>query len=403
MLLGIKNLINTAKSLENGKYLVLFQNNSEMRPTGGFIGSFAVIELENFKVRKIDFNTNIYKLDNTYKAEHVIIPPKPLASISNNQWSLCDANFAVSFPEAAEKVKWFYTEETGGKVDGVIAVNASLVRDILQKVGSIKLDKYDAEISAENFFTELTQKIEQDYYKDGENIIENEPKSILKDMMPELFSRVLELGKIEIIKILVNALNTKEILVYSNNGKIEKAILARNWGGKVNETKGDYLQINNANIADTKNVKDVGGKSSLNVDEAVDYSVVNKAGNLKSDLTINRFHNGSYDWPDGVNHSWTKILVPLGSNLTSAKIDGKDVIQDVETGEEAGKTYFATWVDAKPQEKTELHITYVLPIEAKNYNLLVQKQPGNQGDQLKVSFVGEVLFNGLLNKDILIR
>jgi len=60
---GSIQLANYTKVLQifklSGKYLILFQNNSELRPSGGFIGSFAVANLENGSIIDIYYDTNI--------------------------------------------------------------------------------------------------------------------------------------------------------------------------------------------------------------------------------------------------------------------------------------------------------------------------------------------------------
>lgn len=395
--------IDFLKFFEKGKYIVLFQNNSEMRPTGGFIGSFAIIEFENYKIKNLNFNTNILKLDNAFKADHVIAPPKPLERIDNGQWSLCDANFAVDFPESAQKVEWFYEQETGEKVDGVVAINATLIRDLLKIVGPINLPDYKTTISADNFFTELAQKIEKDYFENPDNKVVNEPKSILKDMFPQVISRTFSLSKIQLGKLAYEALKNKEVLFYSNNTGIQNAILAENWGGQVRQFDGDYLYINNANIADLKLNHDIGGKSSLNVKENIDYKVDNSDGLMMANLNLTRSHVGSYKWPDGINHNWTKVLVPEGVILKKAELNGKDIMDQVEQGEEAGKAYFATWIDTAPSTSSILNLSYSLPLTDRNYQILVQKQPGNPGDNLQVSFQNKVLFDNVLNEDKVIK
>lgn len=395
--------LNVFKFFDHGKYLILFQNNAEMRPTGGFIGSFAIVEFENYRLKNIDFNTNIYKLDKAFTADHVIVPPKPLAEISNNQWSLRDANFAVSFPEAAEKIEWFYNQETGESIDGVIALNATLVRDLIKQIGPITLDDYDTTINADNFFTELTQKIEKDYYRNAEGKIINEPKSILTAMMPQILTRLGKISKVQLGQIAYQALKNKEILFYSNNREIQQAIVEQNWGGKVPDFKGDYLYVNNANIADVNSNPKIGGKSSLNVFQDIDYQVEDQNGLLLSTLTITRSHSGSYEWPDGLNHNWSRILVPSGSILKSAELNGKDIFDKIQVSKEAGKTYFATWIDVAPNTSTVLNLYYSLPISKKDYQLLVQKQPGSFGDKLKIEYQNKVLFDNILNEDKLIK
>lgn len=383
------------RMFSSGRYLVLFQNNSEMRPSGGFIGSFAIVEFSHYQIKKIDFNSNIYKLDKAYTADHIIPPPTPLAEIAGGRWALRDSNFAVSFPEAAEKVEWFYNQETGESVDGIFVLNASVLKDYLQLTGPVTLTDPSTTISSDNIFTELTTQIEKEYYTTTENQQTNEPKSILKNMMPEILKRAQSQNKIDLGKFLLNQIETKQILFYVNDKSIEEAILVQNWGGKIQDFSGDYLHINVANIG--------GAKSSLNVSQKVDYEVENQQGLLFGDLTITRTHGGTGIWPDGKNRSWVKVLVPKGSTLKQAKLDGKDIMTKVEKGEEAGKDYFATWVLVAPGTSAVLHLNYLLPLSQDNYQLLMQKQSGNLGDEVKAIFEKRVLYNGVLNKDAVIK
>jgi hypothetical protein len=385
-----KNQLNVLKLIRSGKYLVLFQNNAEMRASGGFIGSFAIITFDNYQVKNIDINTNIYKIDQAYAANHIIPPPKPFL-VFVDKWAMRDSNYAVSFPEAAKQVEWFYNQETGDNVDGVIAVNASVVRDLLQMTGPIKLDSYDTSISYENFFTELTTQIEKNYFADPNNRDTNEPKSILKDLLPVLAHQVIAQNKLELIKKIYAEISEKQIVFYSHNPQIQESILAENWGGEIQPSKSDYLAINNSNMG--------GGKSSLSVAEAVNYKVTDNIDKLLSNLTITRSHAGTNVWPDGTNNNYTRILVPLGSSLVSATLNGKDVASHVDIGTEAGKTCFAITLATGAGTSDVINLTYNLPISKHNYELLVQKQPGNLGDKFSANFRNQLLFDGILNSD----
>lgn len=401
--LEIKERADILKLVQSGRYLVLFQNNAEMRPTGGFIGSFGVAEIQNYKLINFDFNTNIFKLDNAFVAQNQVTPPAPLAKVSQNHWSLHDSNFSVDFPTAAQDIQWFYEKESGQRVDGVIALNASTVQNLLKLTGPIYLDKYQTNITADNFFDELAQKIEKEYFYDAQNQQVNEPKTILKDMMPLLLAKAKTVGKPQLIKLVLTELAQKQILIQSNNAAAENLILTTGWGGQIATNAGDYFYVNNANITDTLVNKNAGAKTSLKIKEAVDYQVEEQDGKLISDLTLTRSHTGSYVWPDGVNTNWTRILVPEGSVLQTAELNGKDISDQIEIGTEAGKTYFGLWINTTPQTSNVLKLQYQLPIAPADYHLTVQKQPGNLGDALKVSFANKVLFNGALDTDKIIK
>jgi hypothetical protein len=420
---AVQSKTNALKLFKQGKYLVIFQNNTEMRPTGGFIGSFAVITFNNYKIQKIDFNTNIYKLDNVYTGKYQVTPPAPLAKVNSNHWALRDSNFAVDFPTAAQNIQWFYEQETalsneqetalsneqetalaneqesGQNVDGVIAVNATLVQELLKLTGPIEMTKYQTTVTSDNFFDVMSQEIEKEYYYDAQNQVINEPKTILKDMMPLLMQKAFAEPKQKLLKLALDALTQKMVLFQSNDSIIEQSILQNNWGGAVQQSSSDYLAVNNANVTDLTQQKNGGAKTSLQVKESIDYQATQGNNGLTGNLTLTRSNTGNYAWPDGVNINWTRILVPVGSTLISAQMNGQDITSQIEVGTESGKTTFGLWINTSPKTSNVLDISYNLPISSSKYHLLLQTQPGNTGDNVQAVFEGITLFNGFLNHD----
>ena len=175
--------------------------------------------------------------------------------------------------------------------------------------------------------------------------------------------------------------------------------MGENWGGEIQSFDGDYLYINNANIANGIKDSFVGGKSSLNVKESINYKVAEKDKMLTGELTLTRSHAGSFQWPDGINNNWTRIFVPEGTTLEKAELNGQDVTAQIEKGKDSGKTYFGFWIVTEPATSNVLHLSYILPKNYSDYQLLVQKQPGNLGDDLQVSKDGQMLFDGVLDTD----
>src|SRR3989344_5610276 len=110
------------------KYLILFQNPSELRPTGGFPGTYGVVSFKDGKLQ--DFKVDdVYNLDG--QLQELIIPPVQLQHITPN-WGMRDTNWFVDFPTSARKTMEFYekitsltcktafTSQTCKSVDGVI-------------------------------------------------------------------------------------------------------------------------------------------------------------------------------------------------------------------------------------------------------------------------------------------
>lgn len=380
----------------NGKYLVLFQNNTELRPGGGFIGSFAEIEFKNGLIKDYSFETNIYKKDKKFVTQTCIPSPAPAQKIwPGGCLNMANSNWSPDFQESAEQVAWFYKQEGGNRVDGVIALDTTLFTDILRLIGPIQMPKYNLTVTADNFVKETQYYVEKAYFYDPQNKEENEPKTILKDMMPIVLER-LKNPKLTcaILTILKNNLKAKHLLFSFKDPDLMRVAQKYNWGGEVKQTSSDYLYINNANLG--------GMKSSLNVKQNILLKVkVQDDGNILNTLSITRLHQGTGAWPDGINQNYTRVLLPKGSVLVS-----KQGIDTVDFYEELDKTIFGFWTTVAPQESKTFQISYLLPFKiGPKYNLLIQKQPGALADQFNFILEGTSRWRweGKIDKDKIIE
>ncbi len=391
--------IDLFKELGNGKYLVLLQNNNELRPTGGFIGSFAEVETSGGVVKNIMFDTNIYTRDKAFAATNFIEPPSVLKTFCpDGKWIMRDSNWAVDYPTAAKQVAWFYSQEGGtSDIDGVIAVDSTYFENILNIVGPINLPQYNLTITADNFFDEIQYKIEKEYYNDPRNWSINEPKTILKDLFSAVTAKFNDKSKyLQIVKATYEALNQKHIVIEVNDSKVQNYLLQKNWAGAVNQDfTGDYLYINNANLAATKSSLEV--TQEVNLDSQTNGNVVTK------NLRIIRTHTGTGDWPSGENNNYTRVLVPKGAKIVSATMDGVDILKDVEVTLEFNKTEFGFWFNLMPQTSKILNIAYEVPYGGGDYELYWQKQPGTLSDKLQVEANGKIIFSRDVNEDTIIK
>lgn len=389
---------------KDGKFLVLFQNNAEIRSSGGFIGSYAILKIENFEIENLSFNTNILALDRSFTDTNYVEPPAEALKkfLKDKSWALRDSNYDASFPEASQDIIYFYHAETNDNVDGIITLNAQVMVDLLKLTGPIRLDKYALTINADNFYDVTQYQVEKAYFENPENWVINEPKTFLKDLYPEIISRAMS-SKIELVRLLEKELEQKEIIFYFGDTLKQQIAENHNWAGKISteqelkdlfETSQniDYLYINSNSYS--------GDKSSIKMKESVDYHVAeNEQGNLVANLKFTRVHTGSYVWPDGPNDTWIRVFVPEDSLLLSAKINERDIRNEVTIGSEAEKTFFGYQNFTNPGQVSILEFSYLLPLKSGEYHLLVQKQPGVVGNDLTISYGDKVLFDGVLDGD----
>lgn len=362
------------------RYLFIFQNNRELRPTGGFMGSLALIDIYRGEIKTVEIPVGgPYDFQGTLYDK--IMPPEQLLLV-NDRWQLQDANWYFDFEDSAKKIEWFLTKSGGPTVDGVIAVNATLVESLLDILGPIDMNEYGKTITAKNFMDETQKSVELEYDRD-----ENAPKKFIADMFPKLLSRVLESDETTLAK-LISSLNVsfarKEIMVFLNDQRLQAQAIDYNWAGKVKGSSKDYLAIVGVNL--------MGGKTDQVISQNVVLNTtIDDKGFITDKLTIKRQHHGDpTDIFEGLdNTTYLKIFVPLGSQLISARgfteipperfyqpIDGAqpdaglaekiqniglDPVSKTKILAESGKTVFANWVMTAPGEKSEIEITYQLP------------------------------------------
>src|SRR3989344_3845563 len=378
------------------KYLILFQNNTELRPTGGFVGSYALADFSRGFLRDLKVE-DVYYTDG--QAKKNIIPPKELQHITPN-WGMRDANWFVNFPDSARKVMEMYTENDGGPlVDGVLSITPDVILKILEITGPIELPEYGRTISSENFLAEIQEEVEY-----GDN--REKPKQILVDFMPKFMEMLGRQDKekwLEIIKILVASVDQKHILAYFKNSSLEKAAIDNGFSGEIKNTDGDFLMVVHSNVK--------GSKTDAVIDNSYELdSWVSEEGFVEHSLKIKRKHNGGktkLGFYNRTNYDFVRVLVPEGSVLSEIKGDYKanfkplidyeeswgfvtdtDLENYEESSKESGKKVFSFWLKLEPGQSQEVVLNYRTPIGVSDgsYTFLAQKQPGTESDEFKFIF-----------------
>lgn len=372
---------------EQQTYLFLLQNNDELRPTGGFIGTYGIVKVKDADI--VHFETNdSYSLDYPVQDTFKIEAPLPLQKyMEQKYWYFRDSNWSPDFPSAAEKAEWFYHQEGGEeeKIDGVIAVTPDFIEELVGIVGSIEVE--GILFNKENFIETLQYEVEYGFEDRG--IPYEQRKSIVGKLADKLLDKLYALPLTEVLdldKVVKTALNQKHILLYSKDQQLQDLILANNWGGEVRESPGDYLMVVDANLASLK--------TDAVVDRTVNYSLKQNENNeLIAETIITYKNKGEFTWKTTRLRTYARVYVPQGSQLLNAEgmmlRDRSDEAGEVKVEQELGKTYFGAFISIEPGETKNLSFEYKLPADISNqinnnYQLLIQKQPGT-GHKLQVA------------------
>jgi hypothetical protein len=376
LILASKNLPPLVGLDQEKTYLFLLQNNNELRPGGGFIGTYGILKMKNAEI--VSFHTdNVYNLD-LPAANRVLIPsPRPFKDYMNIPWwYMRDANWWPDFPTSAQKVEeFYYLEKPGSKqFDGVIAINPDFVEDLLALVGPITVDGIT--FNKDNFFKELEYQVEFGYYKQG--IPENQRKEIIGDLYRELEKKLFELPLnrwTELLEVANKNLDEKYVVGYFNDMDLQQEMQSQNWAGQVQFTAEDYLMIVDANMGALK--------TDAAIKRTIDYSLTQEVNRFIVETAVNYRHTGVKDELTSRYRSYSRLYVPTGSELLSVKIGDQELdLNKVDKTNEFGKDIFGVFFEVEPQTDKTIAFKYVLPkrlvagIEDGDYKLLIQKQPG---------------------------
>src|SRR5258706_13230411 len=122
----------------------------ELRPGGGFIGSYGLLTVDKGKIISFSIH-NVSEADDQLKGH--IEPPFQIRRYLNQQhWHLRDSNFDVDFLKDASQVAYFLQLETGQQIDGVIGLDLSFVKLVIQALGNVTVPEYAETITSDNFF-----------------------------------------------------------------------------------------------------------------------------------------------------------------------------------------------------------------------------------------------------------
>jgi hypothetical protein len=371
------------------RYLILLQNDSEVRPTGGFIGSYIIADLNDGYLTKLDFH-DVYESDG--QLQEYIEPPEDIARVSDT-WRMRDSNYSPDFSISGEKAAWFLQKEKGPSVDSVIAINQSFVKDLLQITGPIQVEGLSKSIDEENFQYILSYIIES-------KVSASSPKNILGRFVESFQNRFAQIEDYErIFRAIIDGFSSKKILVYSRYENVEALLDEFGITGKITKTaeSDDYLNVIVVSIGGNKSDyfirQTIGHYSQIQTDGTVINEIVLTRQHTwaeKDEAAVRRMINsfGYYDISPvimdilgkGINKSFIKVYVPAGSELLeSSNVKMEDIT--VKYDEETEKTYFLFELEVLPFDKEVVTLKYRLPKKLRlspvdTYKLFIQRQAG---------------------------
>lgn len=360
----------TKKDDKEKTFLIMLQNEAELRPGGGFLGQYAIVKIKNGEVVST-FVEDANLLDQRINAK--ISAPFPFYRMMQiKKWKFRDSNFSPDFPTNVEKAKYFMRlagKSTTG-FDGVIAVNSQVFNDVLKITGPITVPGYNGEYNSENASRKLEEQVEKAYIMNPEIDTQNR-KAILKTMAPIIMEKLFTVGNVtDLAKLMHDELKNRNVMLNFSDQNLQELAKSVHWDGSVPaEWTGDYLMAVDANMGALKSDFYIKRQMSYDIDLTQPKPTVT--------LTIKYEHTASNgDWRTSDYHSYLRVYAPKGSTFLESKM-----VSRINSGEDFNKTYFGFMCHVLIGRQTEGVIKYELPesfggLNIADYKLLIQKQSG---------------------------
>lgn len=364
---------------KNTTYLVLFQNNLELRPTGGFIGSYGLVTFEKGRLSDMIIS-DVYSIDSQLKG-HIEPPDVLKEQLGITSWYLRDSNWDPDFTESAKRAEWFLDKEIGKSVNGVIAVNLDPIKELLSFTGPIFLSDLNEEISTTNFYDKAQEEVNNNSF-----LTDSRKTSFLTPLTRNIlsdFSKTDTKRRFEMLRILYHNFESKDIQVFLHNEKVQKFFSESNWDGSINSNRcatdcyQDLVGLVEANVGQNR------ANQFIKRNVAVEVSIINGkiVRNLKFDI-INTA-NASLG-PPGKYKVYLRLLIPKEVNIITGKVE-----QVIEVLPGESKSAEFVWESAMPSG-----------IDKDKYYLHYRKQSGIEPHHFSLTVDSITRYNDLLSKDL---
>ena len=400
------------------RYLILAQNEDEMRATGGFITGAGVVTVQEGRITDLDFR-DANNVDN-WRDKPYAFPPQPFYDFMRLElFGFRDANFWPEFPVSAEKAMQLYEYGLDAlPFDGVIAIDQEFLRILVDATGPVPIPGTDQRISADNVLQTLRQARD---IQEGQEIQEwvRDRKAFLGGFAAAIQAKIeMDFGSIDPLKLatnLVGAAEDRHLSIYMRDPQLGAVLAANGWDGSLPQAPpGDFLMAVDTNMGYNK--------ANIFIERALDYTVT-LTPQSQAHLTVTYRHTGQttgepcyqgvdQEFEEAAEYlaiadqcywNYLRVYTPAGSTLLDSSrhtVPGETLYSET-TWDSAGQTIedipwlttFANFLLVPQGEEVITTFTYQLPTGVivplasgeSLYQLDIRKQPGMKDEIARIT------------------
>ncbi|MGK2959588.1 MAG: DUF4012 domain-containing protein [Acidimicrobiales bacterium] len=371
---GLDLLGRLTNSDAEARVLVVAQDSLELRPTGGFIGSFGVLTFSKGTVNLERYDS----FEGLPPPEPPMEPPPVLADFLPRWWGLSNVNWWPDFPTSAAKAKEMFKRQGGGDVDAVLAITEHVMAKLVGVFGSVQVPGYDEPIVEEGFDQRVLYEVEL------KRPLDDPRKKFLIELSKEVFHRLFQLDPEQlpgVADVLDASVGAGDVQLWFADPARQQLLGDSAWSGALPKPDGDFLMVVDANLS--------ASKANAELERDITYQVHrDKDGVLWSELAIVLRNEGTKTQSNPLYNGYLRIYVPKGAKLLTT---GGGAQLDEGVAPDGPYQVFSSPIVVDPGGTEELLFHYELPatVSAENYQLTWLRQAGTPRDMLSARVDGK--------------
>jgi hypothetical protein len=347
------------------RVLLVAQNSLELRATGGFIGSFAVIEIDGPKVALVD-----------YRASEDLPPPNPrletpsrLRVATRGPWILGNAGWWPDFPTSAQTMRTMFQHQGGGQVDVVVGMTEHVMASLLEVFEPVTIEGY-APVVAEGFDQRVLYEVEL------KKPLDNPRKKFLVQLSQELFDRLFDLPAESfpaVIRKLDAEVDRGHVQAWFADPAQQSRLEGTRISGVLPKADRDFLMIVDTNMT--------ASKANADLTRSATYRVRRDGrGRLLASLTIEYRNDGRPSEINPYYNGYVRVYAPLGARLLNPD---DPMPRDEGRAPDGPYRVFSRDVVVRPRGEATVTFDYFLPDSVApggHYRLDWPRQVGTEKD-----------------------
>lgn len=230
------------------QYMVVFENDAEIRPIGGLPGAFGVLQADHGTLRFVSFQPDDYLVG--ARAEGVDFGYDFNFLYQGSTAEFRDSDASPDFPKTGRIWSAMWAQKTGTELDGVLALDPTALSYLLAVSGPVHLAD-GSQVTAANVVRLTQQEVYTRYPAMGER--EGRKQYLLdiaRAVSEQLFRAHPDLAGL--VRAGTRAADEHRLLFYSADPAVQARVAAGSLGGVLPATKQPYVAVTLNNDSQSK-------------------------------------------------------------------------------------------------------------------------------------------------------